>query len=79
MKMVGPSSGVNSTAYVTTQPQQFNVPYTSGSQPWFFDSGATNHVTNNLQNVNQPQRSLVSEGVMWVMVLLFKWLTLAQV
>ncbi|KAH7836191.1 hypothetical protein Vadar_033572 [Vaccinium darrowii] len=34
----------------------------SGNQ-WFFDSGATNHVTHNLQNIDQPQISTMSDRV----------------
>lgn len=33
-------------------------------QPWYFDSGATNHLTNTLQNITQPQVSSLSDGVM---------------
>ncbi|KAG5545337.1 hypothetical protein RHGRI_017712 [Rhododendron griersonianum] len=28
---------------------------TPQSHPWFFDSGATNHITNNVQNLTNPQ------------------------
>lgn len=27
----------------------------SATHPWYFDSGATNHITNNLHNIEQPQ------------------------
>lgn len=32
--------------------------------PWYFDSGATNHITNSLQNLDQPQLVAHSSGVM---------------
>lgn len=35
---------------------------TSG-HPWYFDSGATSHITNNLQNIEYPQLSPVYGGV----------------
>lgn len=31
--------------------------------PWYFDSGATSHITNNLQNITQPQPNMVHGGV----------------
>lgn len=34
------------------------------SHPWYFDSGATNHITNNLQNIEQPQPVHNSPGIM---------------
>lgn len=38
----------------------------SSYQPWYFDSGATNHITNNLQNLNlgQTQQTALQEGVL---------------
>lgn len=42
----------------------FPPTYASANQPWFFDSGATNHITNNLQNITQPQISRQSEGIL---------------
>lgn len=38
--------------------------YAPASQPWFFDSGASNHITNNLQNISQPQLSVQPEGIL---------------
>ncbi|KAH7860494.1 hypothetical protein Vadar_014012 [Vaccinium darrowii] len=37
---------------------------TAPQPPWFFDSGATNHITNSLHNITQPQPSHSSEGVL---------------
>lgn len=34
------------------------------THPWYFDSGATNHITNNMQNLDQPQLVAHSNGVM---------------
>lgn len=36
---------------------------TPQAQPWYFDSGATNHITNNLQHVINPQPASVTDGV----------------
>lgn len=38
----------------------------SVSQPWYFDSGATNHITNNMQHLNldHSPSSALNEGVM---------------
>ncbi|KAF7152125.1 hypothetical protein RHSIM_Rhsim01G0033900 [Rhododendron simsii] len=33
-------------------------------QQWYFDSGATNHVTHNLQNIQNPQPSSMPDGVL---------------
>lgn len=33
-------------------------------QQWYFDSGATNHVTHNLQNIQNPQPSRMPDGVL---------------
>lgn len=35
-----------------------------GSQPWYFDSGATNHITNNLHNIDQSQPARLNNGVL---------------
>lgn len=40
-------------------PQQSSVP-----QQWYFDSGATNHITHTLQNIDQPQSSSLNNGVL---------------
>lgn len=37
---------------------------TSVGQPWYFDSGATNHITNNLQNLTNPQPANTQDGIM---------------
>lgn len=34
------------------------------TQPWYFDSGATNHITHQLQNLQFPQPVTTNEGVM---------------
>lgn len=34
------------------------------TQPWLFDSGATNHITNNLHNLVNPQPATVQDGIM---------------
>lgn len=34
------------------------------THPWYFDSGATNHITNNLQHLTNPQPARISDGVM---------------
>lgn len=41
-----------------------SVPSQSIPQPWYFDSGATNHVTNNLQHLNQTQSANMGNGVL---------------
>ncbi|KAG5560719.1 hypothetical protein RHGRI_003902 [Rhododendron griersonianum] len=34
------------------------------THPWFFDSGATNHITHNLQNLANPQPATAHDGIM---------------
>ncbi|XP_058226359.1 uncharacterized protein LOC131335146 [Rhododendron vialii] len=34
------------------------------THPWFFDSGATNHITNNMQNLANPQPATAHDGIM---------------
>lgn len=34
------------------------------AQPWYFDSGATHHITNNLQNLANPQPTSGTDGIM---------------
>lgn len=36
----------------------------SRQQPWHVDSGATNHITNNLGNITQPRPSSLNSGVL---------------
>lgn len=52
--------------YPTSAPACSSVASTSNSssQPWYFDSGATNHITNNLQNLTNPQPAHVTDGIL---------------
>lgn len=58
--------------YGVTSPAGFHGGYSSASssvtspatQPWYFDSGATNHITNNLQNLTNPQPVTLNDGIM---------------
>lgn len=66
--MTATSSGYNSKDSITlpfgfSGTHQYSTTF-SGSHPWYFDSGATNHITNNLQNIDQPHSVLNSPGVM---------------
>lgn len=36
----------------------------TSAHPWYFDSGATNHITNNFQNLTNPQPATVHDGIM---------------
>ncbi|XP_058219138.1 uncharacterized protein LOC131329773 isoform X2 [Rhododendron vialii] len=36
----------------------------SSSQPWYFDSGATNHITHSIQNLAHPQPAVMNDGIM---------------
>ncbi|KAH7862463.1 hypothetical protein Vadar_005129 [Vaccinium darrowii] len=67
------TSEVSSGAPMSTQSvssgglsQQNSVPSYGGmaSQPWYFDSGATHHITNSLQNLNIAQPVAYGEGIM---------------
>ncbi|KAG5562894.1 hypothetical protein RHGRI_005583 [Rhododendron griersonianum] len=60
------SSGFNGTGsafHCAYNGNSYNSPAT---QPWYFDSGATNHITNNMQNLNleYPQPTAMNEGVL---------------
>lgn len=65
-------SGPSGSCYMQQTPSASSVVYNadsynnSASQPWYFDSGATNHITNNLHNLNleHSQPSNVNEGVL---------------
>lgn len=63
------SSNVYTPGTLTGNEMVSTAPYTEyssngpGSQPWYFDFGATSHVTNNAQNITQPQQSVSNEGV----------------
>lgn len=68
----GPSHGVNicPSGVFSGGDMMASAPYNenvtnigAASQPWYFDTGATSHVTNNAQNITQPQQSAVTEGV----------------
>lgn len=37
---------------------------TSAQQPWYFDSGATSHITNNFQHMVNPQPAAPQDGIM---------------
>lgn len=54
----GSHSGIGN-GYETSVNSNYSSP-----QPWFFDSGATNHVTNNLQNLEISQPVHGTEGVL---------------
>ncbi|KAH7865438.1 hypothetical protein Vadar_006720 [Vaccinium darrowii] len=71
--MVPSTSEVSSGVSMSTQPassggisQQSFVPSYGGMspQPWYFDSGATHHITNSLQNLNIAQPVAYGEGIM---------------
>lgn len=47
------------TTSQSSVPQQSSMP-----QQWYFDSGATNHITHTLQNIDQPHSSSLNNGVL---------------
>lgn len=57
-----PSGGTSAFACLASPHPPLHALDPSGSQPWFFDSGATNHVTNNLMKISHPQPSHSSQG-----------------
>ncbi|XP_058225858.1 uncharacterized protein LOC131334694 [Rhododendron vialii] len=65
-------SGPYGSCYMQQTPSAPSVVYnadsynSTASQPWYFDSGATNHITNNLHNLNleHSQPTNVNEGVL---------------
>ncbi|KAH7854051.1 hypothetical protein Vadar_009533 [Vaccinium darrowii] len=47
----------------TTGVYQNNLGNPNQGSPWYFDSGATSHITNNLQHISQPQPIQMQGGV----------------
>lgn len=66
----GPSSYCQAPFYGTAQsygaessPQNWNSMNVPTPPPWYFDSGATHHITNSLHNISQPQSTPQNAGV----------------
>ncbi|KAE9458365.1 hypothetical protein C3L33_09721, partial [Rhododendron williamsianum] len=55
-----PPSVAYNEGYASVSPQVA----ASSSQPWYFDSGATNHITHSIQNLAHPQPATVNDGIM---------------
>lgn len=61
------TSPVMNTAFSVNEQMTDMTGHTGGGQAspnWFFDSGASNHVTNNLNNLSQSQSCYTGEGVL---------------
>lgn len=64
------SHGMQESSGLTSEfPTAFSGNYqyattSKATQPWYFDSGATNHITNTIQNIEHPQPVVNNPGVM---------------